>query len=295
MNLFVKVVWVIVVAFLFVRITQHLPDKSRFTQEQEKRSLNLLTEKTKKGCVFPIRYKIGKVDPRFELTEVKLQEVAIQAEGMWEEKIGKDLFRFDKQAGLAINLVYDERQVLMDRVKRFRAKANSLVAIRSDMDGFSKDLENLVGTFDREVLEYAIDSMTLSADGLTTEETHLLDTYHKELKRVEQLIEENLAFLRQLDAVEVRESTFLANLGDSLRDAVKKEGYVQGSHFSSHQGERIEIYMFLGEEDLRSTIAHELGHSIGLDHTEVPGALMNEIGGTHITIADLNFFYSECR
>ena len=48
-------------------------------------------------------------------------------------------------------------------------------------------------------------------------------------------------------------------------------------HKGLFNGKQILIYEFESEDDLRLTLAHELGHALGLQHTDDPHALMHPV------------------
>ncbi len=62
------------------------------------------------GCERPLRYRIGEVDNRFELSTRQYRNIVQEAGEMWESALGEDLFAYDPAASFTINLVYDKRQ-----------------------------------------------------------------------------------------------------------------------------------------------------------------------------------------
>lgn len=70
-------------------------------------------------CTLPITYSIGTFDTRFDISREKfLQEIA-QAEKIWEDAAGKELFRhIEKDGTLTINLIYDSRQETTEKLQK---------------------------------------------------------------------------------------------------------------------------------------------------------------------------------
>ncbi|HNU76686.1 MAG TPA: matrixin family metalloprotease, partial [bacterium] len=61
--------------------------------------------------------------------------------------------------------------------------------------------------------------------------------------------------------------------------------------------EKIDIFFYTDEENLVNILAHEMGHSLGLDHIEDEGAMMNPIVSetTEIKSADKELVKSFCE
>jgi len=63
-----------------------------------------------KASRFPIRYRIGSIDPRFNLSSDDALRATNQAIRMWESAANKQLFEYDPKDGFAIDFVFDQRQ-----------------------------------------------------------------------------------------------------------------------------------------------------------------------------------------
>src|SRR3989338_3923943 len=61
-------------------------------------------------CEQPITYMIVGFDKRFGITETDFFSAIKEAEVIWEEPSGKELFRHDPKGEIAVSLIYDYRQ-----------------------------------------------------------------------------------------------------------------------------------------------------------------------------------------
>jgi hypothetical protein len=88
-------------------------------------NLSFWYAKTAHLCPVPIAYSIGTIDERFGVTAEDLKVMAHDAEALWEEKVGSDLFLYDEEAEFSINLIYDERQQLASTEEEWRVRLDA--------------------------------------------------------------------------------------------------------------------------------------------------------------------------
>lgn len=69
-------------------------------------------------CQKPITYRIAGIDERFALSSSELKELARRAAAVWNQAMGRELFREDPHGSVAIRMIYDYRQAAADKLKR---------------------------------------------------------------------------------------------------------------------------------------------------------------------------------
>src|SRR4051812_38944437 len=67
-------------------------------------------------CDNPVPYRIGAVDPRFNLSTSDFTADVQEATDIWNNADGKTLFAYDPDAEMTVNLVYDGRQTLNTKI-----------------------------------------------------------------------------------------------------------------------------------------------------------------------------------
>ena len=256
-----------------------------------------------------LRYRIGEVDPRFNLSQEQVQNLAQQAAEIWHVGTLKSLFVYDPNAKLTINLIYDERQAesnarsqemkILENTQQYtHNEKQKIQQIQTELDIANRELDMQKANYQSKVDQYnqlvnsinqAQQNMDVNArfqldqqkDQLTTEQVQLkqqLDNYNQKVyalnQQVEQLNSVNQQFNQSVDRFNTR---------------------FQPRQFDKgiFDGRSINIYEFESNDDLRVTIAHELGHALGLLHNDDPKALMypmmkeQDLQNFKLTAADL--------
>lgn len=249
------------------------------------------------ACNQPVTYAIGTVDPRFKISKEQFLQDSRQSAGIWNSAFGKDLIVYNPNAKLKINLIYDERQSTAQ-------KERSLLNQVKELGGGLKQLDSSI-TQDKESLDPAITTYSQksaefssrlsqfksqvdywnSRGGAPPEEYQKLVAERDSLKQAaaelnklaEQINSQAKAYSDKVNQYNRRVGEFNQTAGQlnqanqNLRQIVNQKPE-EGVYLPGQQ--IINVYYDLSREELVSTIAHEMGHAIGLDHNQNPRSVM---------------------
>lgn len=220
-------------------------------------------------CDTPIGYRIGNIDPRFNIDQSEFFQDIKTAEAIWENASSKNLFNYDANAELNFNLEYDNRQSLNTQIGELEEK---LDGGRSTLDVNIQRYEGLVEQFNERVknLNEKI-SYWNNQGGAPPEEYNKLIQEQQDVKLEAQRLNDmarDLNLSTQDYNTQVRElnqtiSTFKKEL--SLRP---EEGLFDGKE------QKITIYITSSKNELIHTLAHEMGHALRMGHTTSEKSIM---------------------
>ena len=265
-------------------------------------------------CSRPIVYFIDNLDPRFGQTKTELENNLRQATMMWNNAIGKELFRYSPKKKknisnlskwkLSVNLIYDERQKTTDELKIIDSNISNskdnyenlkarFDALKITYNNQKDTVQSLINTYESDKASYQKDvNYWNSVGGAPKDQYEQLEKKRLSLNNQVKNINENNT---KLNTITADLNSLVVSLNSLNKDINQKIGtfntvstsngleFQEGEYVSDQDGKRINIYQYNNETKLIRVLAHELGHALGLDHVEDRKAIMNAYNLDHST------------
>ena len=207
---------------------------------------------TNRPCAQPIQYKVGEFDTRFGISQTDFIADAQKAADIWNTEAGHMVLQYSAGASMPMNLIYDNRQIQTNIGKTISqqqdeviAEKANIAALQSNYDALKQKYQNdKAGGVDVATLNSEVDYLNASAAQLQ-DQVRLLNA------QIDQVNSNAVAFNTQA-GVDFEEGDYVKQFGVS----------------------RIDLFEFKNNTQLIRLMAHEFGHSLGLDHNTNPDAIM---------------------
>ncbi len=242
-------------------------------------------------CRIPVRYSIGAIDERFNVTREEVHDALAAAEALWENASTQELFVYDEHSPFTVSLVYDERQGTTDEGEVARItledKQHMSESLRAEYEEKVAQYEREKQSYERDVAAYDARLRAHNAEVASWNEKGGAPegVYAKLAKEQTDLAREADA-LSEVSRELNRRVTEINALGERGNQAVAQYNkdvawYNQlfGTEREFTQGEYtgsgIVIYQFANDAELRRVLAHEMGHALSLDHVDGEKSVMH--------------------
>jgi predicted Zn-dependent protease len=227
------------------------------------------------------------------------------AASLWNEALGKNLFVYDSTgntSSLKINLVYDERQKKTDDTKLLSAEIENTKqaaeklqteyeAMKIDFSTLQETYLNNIEIFNARQKTYNDTVISWNEKGGAPKNEYDTLTLEKEsLQKESAKLEQDRA---TLDAMLVtinakitkhNDLVLFANKNVAIGNSGANKKFTEGNYNSGTNS--ITIYQFSDAVKLQRVLAHELGHALGIDHTQNKQSIMYSVNtGTTTTLA----------
>lgn len=241
-------------------------------------------------CRHPLEYSIGEVDPQFRISRDDFIGLVQEAEIIWEDPTGKNLFQYNPNAQFKINLIYDERQEATKEAEKIEKDLNNLEIFH---ESIAKQYKSLSSVYQKKADEYEKDLTAYKKQlndynkevnywndkgGAPQDEYEKLQEEKKDLKAkyadLEKQRKEMNELIGQTNNLAEKENQVVNQYNSGLVTYKSKFGDSREFEKGIFNGGEIDIYQFKEKTDLELTLSHELGHYLGLGHVENPEAVM---------------------
>lgn len=271
------------------------------------------------SCTETLAFRVGNIDERFPLTETELGEMIKGAVAVWSEAAGSNIAVYSKNSGIDVNLVYDKEQKLSDREKQFRDRIEeqeySISVNGREYNRLNSAYEDLVEEFRKESSDIEKKINTLNEWVKQKNRRGFSESDFKEYKRRERDIDNAKAQLMQQQAVLKIKADELSTKVDLLNKKIEQKNelvdeynrmfagqrkFTQGAYEWRTESRTINIFYFVDKNELKLTIAHEIGHALGLHHVSNPQSVMYEMIGDqnfehiNLTLQDMQELRTVC-
>ncbi len=236
-------------------------------------------------CDTPLSYRIGIVDTRFEISKNEFFIDIQKAATIWSNTEGKNLFVYDPKALLSVNLIFDERQLLNNQINQLQ---NELQNGKSAMEPEIARYQNLAANFKERLASLNNEIASWNSKGGAPKDVYeKLKSEQEDLKKEADSLNAMAKRLNQSTETyntEVGQLNSTVNTFNAALQLKPEEGLYNPKE------KKIDIYFNTNQDELIHTLAHELGHALGLVHIPDKKAIMYPYTTREIAASDQDVF-----
>ena len=254
-------------------------------------------------CEEPLTYRIGNIDSRFNISRKELANIMTDVEALWDTAMNRDLVEYSQNGKVAIHLIYSEEQQRTENEKtlsqRIESQKQRITVLEKEYNRLSEQYEDKSNEFKESLSKYNAMVKSYNAKfnkyrqegGISKSQKQKLDTLKRKINRLKsktQRQRRNMESLRKrtnaksqkLNGLVEEHKHLVAKYNRQFADSIK---FDQGRYIEQGSNRRINIFQFANRAELKTVLAHEVGHALGLNHVGNPKSIMHRMmGGQNI-------------
>ena len=269
-------------------------------------------------CTNPLQLRIGQVDPEFNLNTSTLEKALRSATTEWNNATGHVWFHVSDSEGVVVNLLFDGRQEDIEQRRALEeeldAESTRLKEQQAERAKESLTMKGLIASweqdkarFEARIARYNTEIARVAGverpdrtlvEGLQRENEELA-TKRQRLEESAETMKREIDLYNQRALATQREGEQLSDKVETLQKRFPARLVKEAEHRRGAFVNEINIYTYTDEENLHFALLHELGHTIGLPHSDIREAIMapvRELGvsSAHLTPSDIAAARSLC-
>ena len=219
-----------------------------------------------------------------------------EVEQLWESTVNKDLIELSPNGKVALNLIYSKEQKRTDAERQFSdritAKEQQVSVKERQYERLSerykkaeKEVRQTLDKYNSKISTY--NKLAKEWDGREATSTIVakFKTLEQEISELETSLKrkkQNLSTLRERTNTKTEQLNSLIKEQNNLieeynRRFSKSRRFDQGRYVKRGDNQAINIYQYGNRAQLKTVLAHEVGHALGLGHVDNPKSIMHKM------------------